>query len=187
MNKWIAKYRNLVSALTAIMTAQVALLSRSEKNANLYNGVTGVIVGSVTVLLAIYVYYAPKISVVGRERNVFRLVDPHKDRLGTKEGGSVRITLCKSVVYGSYVYVAGRTGEFVDGRIVRTAGGWKRLPVSGKIVCIVLSEILVFVWAAGYAVYFFRSLDMPRKLEGIMAGNGWEKTAEPPCGGKENE
>ncbi len=165
---------NLASALISIMTAQIALLAfMKEDGAAVYNSYSGIGLGAVTMLMAVYVYFAPQFSTVGREHNVFRLSDGSLNRLVDLTCANAEILLCKSSIYGSYVYKFSVSGEEADGRIERSAGFWHKLPLLIKILFIILSEILVFVWLAGYAVYFVRSVDMPAKLKRIMEKNGF--------------
>ena len=173
-------YRNIkivsfVSALIAIMTAQVALLSFSEDAmlaAN--NSYTGIGIGIITMLLALYVYYAPQISVIDREHNIFRLADKSADKITDTEQAHAEITLVKSKIHGDYVFDYEKDGDAVDGHIKKKRGFWKGLPLAVKIIFIILSEILVFVWAVSYAVYFFRTLDLPAKQKKLMENNGYE-------------
>lgn len=172
-------YRNiqiisLASALISLMTAQIALLAfMKEEGAGVYNSYSGIGVGAVTMLLAIYVYFAPQFSAIDREHNVFRLSDKSLNSLVDMTNANAEIMLCKSRIYGSYVYKFSVSGEETDGRIEKTKGFWSRLPLIVKILFIILSEILVFVWLLGYAVYFTRSVDMPGKLKRIMEKNGF--------------
>lgn len=173
-------YRNIkivsfVSALIAIMTAQIALLSfAGETDLALKNAHTGIGIGVVTMLLAVYVYFAPQISTVDREHNIFRLVNASENKLFdmTKERG--KITIVKSKIHGDYVFDAETDGDIADGHIKKTRGFWKGLPLPLKILFIILSEILIFVYAISYLIFFFRTLDMPTKLRKLMEKNGFE-------------
>ncbi len=173
------KIVNFVSGMTAIMTAQIALTSFTGANANFYSGLLGVGIGIVTILLAIYVYFTPRISIVDREHNVFLLKEPEENALVDMNGKTAEIVLCKSKIYSACVYRATITGTVVNGHIVKLKSGLRQINPFAKTVLIVLSEILVFAWLVGYAAYFFRALDLPGKLESMMAENGFEKTADP--------
>lgn len=61
----------------------------------------------------------------------------------------------------------------IDGSLVKTDGLLRRLNVAWKIVFIILSEILIFVWLFGYVVHFIRTVDMPKKLDKLMTANGF--------------
>lgn len=178
-------YRNIkiisfASALTAIMTAQIALLGFGESGDYTYiNSYSGMAIGAVTMLLAVYIYFAPQISAVGREHNVFRLADPAKNNIINMSENSVKLTLKHSRVYGEYVFAAEIKGDVVDGNIEKHNTFWKRLPLVVKILFIILSEILVFVYAVGYAVWFVRTVDMPAKLNKLLSSRGFTLIPKP--------
>lgn len=173
-------YRNIkiisfVSALTALMTAQIALLSFFHgRDLTVSNSYSGMGLGIITMLIAAYVYFAPQLSTIGREHNVFICSRPQENKLIDMSQSSVEITLCKSKIYGDYIYRAEIDGNKVDGNIVKAAGIFRRMHLALKIICIILSEILVFAWLAGYAVYFVRTADMPTKLKKKMRQNGFD-------------
>lgn len=170
------KIINMVSALTAIMTTQIALLAASESTMGAtYNGYTGMGIGIATVLLAIYIYFAPTISLVDREHNRFLLCRAEQNREIDMQEKTVKISLCKSRFYGGYYYEAEITENVVDGYIKKAPGFFGKLHLFWKILLLVLSEILIFVWLAGYFVFFCRSANMPRRLEAFMQQNGFEK------------
>lgn len=174
-------YRNIKiigfsSALIAIMTAQVALLGfANENDMTAYNAYAGIAVGGIIMLLGVYMYFAPRISTIDREHNVYRLIAPERNRAVDMTAKTWQTVLCKSKIYGDYMFCARIDGDIVDGHIVKGAGIWRRMHILVKILCIVLSEILVFVWAIGYAVYFVRTVDMPSKLDRRMQYYGFEK------------
>ncbi len=47
-----------------------------------------------------------------------------------------------------------------------------------KILCCILSEILIFAWLAGRFIFFVRSVNLPKRLEKIMTENGFIKAEE---------
>lgn len=166
---------NFASALTAIMTAQVALLSAYSTGASEFNAYTGMAIGVITLILAVYVYFAPQIGMIGREYNEFRLIDEGKNGLIDMQGESVEITLRQSKIYGDYRYCGKVNGDKVEGEIVKGEGFFPKTPLVWKIILIILSEILIFVWLFGYVGYFFKTMNMPRQLERKMQENGFEK------------
>lgn len=166
-------------AMIALLTAQIAILNfTGTPNADVWNSFAGMGVGILIAMCAIYILIAPKVRLVGREHQAFLLTDGEKNSLIDMKKTAVFIVLCRSFVYGSYVYEAEVSGSFVDGHIVRGESLWKRMNLALKILCIVLSEILVFVWLIGNAVLFFRSMNLPKRLQKRMAQNGFQ----PVCG-----
>lgn len=161
-------------ALIAVMTTQVAILDyMSAENAYKYNAFTGMGVGAVIAACAALILVSPKISVEGREHNVFMLSNGSKNKLIPE--GAFELVLCKSAVYGSYVYRAVFSDGRLEGDIVRTPSLWERMNIFFKIICCILSEILVFLWLLGRAVLLFRSANMPARLEKMMNENGFKK------------
>lgn len=170
------KIINFCMALIAILTTQTAILDfMGTENTSTYNACTGIGIGVFIALCAVFISVAPKLSVVGREKNSFVLADAGKNKL--VRGGGLELALCKSFVYGSYVYRAAFSNGRLNGEIVRTPSLWKRMNVVFKVLCCILSEILVFVWLAGRAALFVRAANLPGRLEKILKENGFE-----PCG-----
>ena len=94
------------------------------------------------------------------------------------EKDKVELSLCHSPVYGSYLYRASIKDEIIDGYIERKQSLWKRMHIILKILCCILSEILIFVWIIGRLVLFFRSINLPKRLEKRMYNNGFIKLGE---------
>ena len=127
------------------------------------------------VLCSIYILISPKINVTGKEHNVFFLQAEEKNALINLNNDTVEISLCRSLIYGSYVYRAKIEGKQIDGNIERDKSLWKRMPLWSKIICCVLSEILIFVWLIGRLIFFLRSINLPKRLEYKMNKNGFTK------------
>lgn len=173
------KIINFGAALIAILTTQMTILDfTAAANTDFYNACSGIGVGAFIAACAVYIYFAPQISVVDRERNAFVLLDGRKNKLISTANFAVEIVLCPSRVYGSYVYRATVVGGRVDGKIERDKSLWNRMPVPLKILCCILSEILIFVWLIGRGIFFLRSVNLPARLETIMNANGFEKVSE---------
>ncbi len=161
-------------ALIALLTAQIAILNfTSTPNVDVYNSFAGMGVGIFIALCALFIFIAPKVRVLGREHQVFLLADGEKNSLIDMKKTAVTVVLCRSFIYAPYLYEATVRGSFVDGNIVRGKSLWERMHIALKILCCILSEILVFVWLIGNAVFFFRSMDLPQKLQRQMAQNGF--------------
>ncbi len=166
-------------AAIALLTAQIAILNYTTvPDVDMYNSFVGMGVGILIAVCAVYILIAPRVGIVGRERQTFILRDGEKNDLIDMKKTAVTLMLCRSAVYGSYIYTAEIRGPFLDGKIGRTATLWKRMPVALKVVCCILSEILVFVWLFGSAVFFFRSMNLPKKLQKKLECCGFEQIAE---------
>lgn len=172
------KIINFAIALIALLTTQTTILDfTGTTNVDILNAYSGIGVGGFIALCAVYILVAPKISVIDREHNVFRLEHADKNTLIDLSAPTAEITLCKSSVYGGYLYRANvQDRRRVDGHIVRGKSLWKRMHVVFKILCCILSEILIFAWLIGRAVFFLRSANIPKRLDKIMIENGFVKT-----------
>lgn len=161
-------------ALIAILTTQTTILCFvSETDVHMYNAYAGIAIGVFIAACAVFIAMAPQLSVVGREHNAFELIDGCKNKI--VYGGALALVLCKSTVYGSYIYRAQFAEGRLEGDIVRGPSLWKRMNPIFKILCCALSEILVFAWLIGRAVLFVRSANLSARLEKIMSANGFKK------------
>lgn len=175
------KIINFASACTAIMLTQVAILSFKEvMNVNKTNGLTGVSIGLLMIILGVFIIVLPKASMIDRQYNEYRYLvskestinlieNYNKHRISIKDNHLV-IIFSKSKVYGKYYF----EGELLEDRIVgnlnHQCNFFKELNIFLKILVIVLSEILFFVWLFGRFISFIRNSYLPKKLDGIMKG-----------------
>lgn len=175
------KIINFCIALIAILTTQTAILNMELKTgvADAFNAYTGIGVGCFIALCAVYISIVPKTSVVGREHNTFLLKDAERNSCIDMQRAETELLLCRSRVYGDYIYRAKISENTVEGDIGRGATLWKRMHVVWKILCCILSEILIFVYLIGRVVLFFRSIDLPARLERKMNENGFVKIDVP--------
>ena len=176
------KIINFCVALIAILTTQMAILNmESETNVvDITNAYTGIGVGCFIALCAVYILIAPKTSIIDREHQKFILKDAEKNRLIDMGKDGVVLTLCRSTVYGDYLYRAKIEGDVVEGDIVRGKSLWKRMHILLKILCCILSEILIFVWLIGRGILFVRSAFLPRRLKETMQNNGFLSPPDAP-------
>ena len=169
------KLTSLCSALTAIVLTEVALTSfASENDLRVINGIVGMIVGIIIVLIAIYVFIAPRVSIVDKEHNVYKLKedsDPIKDE-------EIKIQLTNSKFYRDYVYVGRVNGNIVDGHIIQGKSPIWSWNIYLLILVIVLSEILIFPYAVGALVFHFKCRNIIKDLDNKMLEKGYEKVGE---------
>ena len=88
--------------------------------------------------------------------------------------GKVLITLCNSKLYGAYIYEAELKKNVLDGNIVRRPAILGSIPLLLKAICLILSEILIFVWLFGRIIYFFRTANLPYRLTSKLKSHGFE-------------
>ena len=170
------KIVNFCVALIAILTTQMSILSMESETGivSIANAYSGIGVGIFIALCAVYVLIAPKTSIIDREHNKFVLNDTDKNLLIDMQGKTVELLLCRSFIYGDYIYKATIENNTVEGDIVQGRSLWKRMHILCKIICYILFEILIFVWLIGRGILFLRSVNLPRRLEKKMQNNGFE-------------
>ncbi len=174
------KIINFCVALIAILTTQMSILNMYSESGvvNIENAYLGIGVGIFIALCAIFILSAPKISIIDREHNVFKLENEMNNKVIDMDCETVEIVLSCSVVYGSYVYRATVKDGIIDGHIERNKSLWRRMHLFWKIICCILSEILLFFWLIGRLLLFFRTINLPERLERKMNNNGFVKICE---------
>lgn len=165
---------NLCSAMTAIVLTEVALMSfASETDSRFINGLFGLVVGALIVLLGIFILIAHKISIVDREHNVYKIVE---EKVKINNELSIRLTTSK--FYADYVYNAIRKDDIIDGHIVRLKSPILKWNIYVNIFAIVLSEILIFPYAVGAFIFYIKNRKLIDKLDKKMAELGCIKLME---------
>ena len=166
------KLTSLCSALTAIVLTEVALTSfASEIDLRIINGLVGMIVGVVIALISLYVFIAPKISVIDKEYNVYKLKESYKSIIDKQ----IKIELTKSKFYRNYVYLGNVEGIKVKGNITQTKSPIWSWNIYLLCLVILLSEILIFPYAIGALVFHFKSRNVIINLDNKMLEKGYEK------------
>lgn len=169
------KIINFCSAMTAIVLTQVAVMSFTNvSNANMLNGITGMAIGIVILLLSIFIYFAPVVSINDRERNLYELEDVERN-IDIDVTDDEKIILSRSKVYGNFEYHYSFNGHLIKGEIVRGKGLFARLNIYWKVVAIIFSEILIIPYAIGRLVYYFRTLTLIDDLDQMMFDEGFVK------------
>ena len=166
------KLTSLCSALTAIVLTEVALTSfASATDLRVVNGIVGMIVGIIIILISAYVFVAPKVSIVDREHNVYKLKE---DGEGIKDK-EIRIKLTNSKFYRDYIYVGKASNNIIDGHIVQEKSPIWSWNIYWLSLVILLSEILIFPYAAGALVFHFKCRNIINDLDKKMLEKGYEK------------
>lgn len=172
-NKHGHYYRNLKiinfsSTLTSMIWCMLALLIYCDQDYQLICGISGLCVGVVIVILGIYLLFAPKVSIVDREYNEYLIKDKDFNM-------NSPIILSKSFILGDYYYEFTVSDNTVKGYIKRGRNFFSKINIYWKIFIIVLSEILIFYYFILKFIYFFKTIDLPTKLDKIMLEKGCEK------------
>lgn len=167
------KLINFVLALEAMVLTETAILSFTESETfTLSSSLFGLIIGIFVMVLSLFMFLSPFITITNQEQNDFLLIEKSKNNLIKEEGS---LTLAKSFIYGNYVYLYKFNGEVVSGSIIKEDGFWRKTHLLIKSILIVLSEILIFVWLIGRFIYFLRCMFLIKKLQKVMIENGFKK------------
>lgn len=168
------KLINLCSAFTAIVLTEVALMSFAfEGDSKTIDGIFGVAVGAFILLISIFIFVAPRVSILDREHNVYRSINEVN---ALQE--EIKIQLTFSKYYRNHYYVAKKEGNIIDGHLIQGKSPLHNWNIYIKILVIVLSEILIFPYAVGALVFYFKNGSLIKKLDDKMEKMGYEKIIE---------
>lgn len=168
------KIINLCSAMTAIVLTEVALMSfANEADTRNIDGMFGLLVGALIIILGVFVLIAPKISIVDKLHNTYK-----KDDNSIINEDEINIKLTNSKFYADFYYRGEVKNNKVDGYIYKGKNpilGWNIYIV---ILVIVLSEILIFPYAVGSFVNYIRNQKLVDILDDKMKQLGYIKIME---------
>lgn len=166
------KIINFSSALTAIVLTEISIMSFASNTDNtLINGIFGIVVGVVIMLLSLFIYFAPRYSIIDRTYNVYKSNENVDDL-------DINIRLKESFWYGGYSYKAEVKDNICRGYIIKDKSRIMSLNIYIEILLIILSEILIFVYAIGYIVYYIKCIHLIDDLDKIMFDNNYKKINE---------
>ena len=168
------KMINLCSALTAIALTEMAILSfADETDTRVFDCWFGIGVGILIIILGIYVFIAPMVSIIDRKHNVYKMTensDLREDRFKFK--------LTNSKFYGNYYYIGKIQNDIVDGLVLQEKNPIFKWNIFILILVILLSEILIFPYAIGALVFHFKNAGIIKKLDELMTTHGCIKVEE---------
>ncbi|MDE7213647.1 MAG: hypothetical protein K2N42_03605, partial [Anaeroplasmataceae bacterium] len=148
------KMINLCSALTALALTEMAIMSfAGETDSKLFDCWFGIGVGIVIIILGIYVFIAPLVSIIDRKHNVYKMSE-NSDLVAEER---FKFKLTNSKFYGNYYYVGKIQGDTVDGLVLQEKNPIFKWNIFILILVILLSEILIFPYAIGAVVFHFRN------------------------------
>lgn len=172
-------YRNikmisLCSALTAMSLTEMAIMSfANETNTQIFDCWFGIGVGIIIIVLGIYVFIAPMVSIIDRKHNVYKMTE---DSDLTEERFKYKLT--NSKFYGNYYYVGRIEDGIVDGLVLQEKNPIFKWNIFILIFVIILSEILIFPYALGALVFHFKNAGLIKKLDNLMTSHGCIKLEE---------
>lgn len=169
------KLIDLCSALTAIVLTEVAIMSfASEEESKMMDGIFGVCVGGIIVLIAIFIFIAPYFSLIDKEHNIYKAIND-KNIINDEV---IEIKLTSSKFYRNFVYIGKKQDNIIDGHIIQEKSPIWKMNIYVKIIVIILSEILIFPYAFGALIFYFKGPKSIKKLDGIMLEKNYLKIKE---------
>ena len=167
---------SFICALTSLLTTQIALLSINTSpsiDTNFYNGISGISIGIFTLIISLFIVFSKKYSLIVNNNFAFKEVDSYKNKkldLTNKENSLV---LIKSKIYGTYIYSYSYQDDSINGNIIKIKPSIKNINIFIKIILIILSEILIFIYLIGYLMFLILLIFIKDKLIKIMEDNGF--------------
>ena len=167
------KLINLCSALTAIALTEMALMGfASDMDSSFIDGLFGLVVGGIIILIGVFIFVAPKFSILDREHNIYKKND------GQIDDQEFKIELTKSKFYAPYYYEGTIKNKIVDDRIKKGRSPIWQWNIWLLILVFTLSEILIFPYAIGALVNYFKNGALVKKLDHKMMELGYQKIQE---------
>ena len=172
------KIISFITALTALVLTEAAILSFTMtdiEKIKLNNGIFGVVVGIITIILSIFIFFAPKISIIDREHNMYKVVDEEKSKIYFDTNNLLELPLSFSHIFKRYVFKAYCKNGIVDGHISRTPDLFMKSNIYLKIFFIIFLPIYFIPLILLRLIYFFRTMNIPKKLDKKMEEHGFIK------------
>ncbi len=172
------KIINFITALTALVLTEAAITSFANSNISntkINNGIFGMIVGIFTIIMAVYIFFAPAISIIDREHNKYKIADKEKAKVYFNESNLLELPLSFSPIFKRYVFVAYLKDEVVDGHIELKKDLFQRSKIYIKILLIIFSPILFIPILVLRFIYFIQTINIPKKLDILMFSHGFTK------------
>lgn len=165
-----------ICALTSLLTTQIALLSintSSSIETNFYNGISGISIGIFTLIISLFIVFSKKYSLIVNNNFAFKEVDSSKNKKLDLTNQENSLVLIKSKIYGTYIYSYSYQDDSINGNIIKIKPSIKNINIFIKIILIILSEILIFIYLIGYLIFLILLIFIKDKLIKIMENNGF--------------
>lgn len=165
-----------ICALTSLLTTQIALLSintSSSIETNFYNGISGISIGIFTLIISLFIVFSKKYSLIVNNNFAFKEIDSSKNKKLDLTNQENSLVLIKSKIYGTYIYSYSYQDDSINGNIIKIKPSIKNINIFIKIILIILSEILIFIYLIGYLIFLILLIFIKDKLIKTMENNGF--------------
>lgn len=164
------KIINLSQAIMAMAWTEVAIMSFAhDGDTSLYDGITGVVAGILVSILSIAIFLGPKLSLSDHVYQNYYCKNQNK-RINDKV---VKVELTYSKFYPNYYYEGKSNYNIVKGKIKKGKNPIWKWNIFLLIIVLILSEILIFVYFAGWLIHLVKSSKIIKKLDIIMLDKGY--------------
>ena len=167
---------NLGISIYAMVLAQVMILSftMESKAANYYDGIFGIIAGIINIVLSIFIWFGPKISLIDRSHNVYELIEGKN----AFEDENVNIILVSNPIYGKVVFLGINEGNKISGEIVREFKRFKDFKWYFLLPALIFYVVIIIPYLIGALIFYFYSARSVSMLNKRMLKNGYRKKEE---------
>lgn len=166
-----AKLIDLCITITALVLTEIAITSfASSENTRIMDGTFGVVAGLLIVIIGIYMYAAPKLTIEEHRFNIYLI--PRND---IKQYEKIKIQLTHSKIYGNYIYEGLVIGDQIEGVIKKQKGPIESYPILFKILFIIVAVLLCVPYSLGSLFFHLQGPKIVRKLDNYMINKGYLK------------
>ena len=172
------KIINFITALTALVLTEAAITTFANTgifNVKQNNGIFGMLVGIFTIIMSIFIFFAPVISIIDREHNKYEIVDYEKSRIYFNDSNILELPLSFSYIFRRYVFKAYLKDGIVEGHIELTNNLFQKSNLYIKVLLIIFFPIYMIPLLFLRIIYFFGTINIPKKLDKLMVGHGFKK------------
>lgn len=166
-----AKLIDLCLAITALVLTEIAITSFFETDiTRILDGIFGVVGGVLIVIIGIYMYCAPKLTIEEHKYNIY--IVPFNN---LKQYDRVKVQLSESKIYGNYVYEGLVIGDQIEGVIKK-----ERSPIASysfflRFILTIVIILLIVPYALGSLFFHLQGPKIVRKLDSYMVNKGYIK------------
>lgn len=155
------KLINLCTSITALVLTEIALTSfAGDSSATEISSIMGLIAGVLIVIIALGIALVSKYSIEERKNVSYS---------GNYDSNEIEVRLTNSKIFGNYIFIAKKNDTVFDGTIIKEKSPIFKCNLYIKIICCIFSEILIFVYAIWYIVFYINSILRFNKLDDIMS------------------
>ena len=169
---------NLLLAFSALLTAQISILSFTGNDSYLGSIIFGMVIGISSIGCGIYIILSPKYGLIDHDYNKFKLVDPSLNKIIDfgEEQRVHRLSLKRGKLSYTfyYEYMVDVDKKEIEGIIIKESVWFKKLNIYIKILIYFFIFMRIIPFIILHIVLGVRRINLHKKLEALMKENGFE-------------